>query len=156
MQRRQIILGLKLALGLLLALSALFVTAGGAAGAGGTGGFVVVVNAANPTSSLSAEEVSRMFLKKTPHWANGERVVAIDLSDTSPVRESFSQQIHGRPASAVKAYWQKMIFSGRDVPPVEKTSGEEALAFVRGNAGAIAYVAAGTPLGSGVKILTVK
>jgi len=151
--QRQITLGLKLALCLLLALSALFITAGGA---GGAGGFVVVVNAANPTSSLSADEVSKIFFKKTPHWANGERIVAIDLSDSSPVRESFSQQIHGRATSAVKAYWQKMIFSGRDVPPVEKASGEEALAFVRSNPGAIAYVAAGTPLGSGVKALAVK
>jgi len=49
-----------------------------------------------------------------------------------------------------------MIFSGREVPPVEKTSGEEALAFVRDNTGAIAYVAAGTPLGRGVKALTVQ
>jgi len=153
MHRRLTARGLQLALCLLLTVSLPFNAADGAPG---VSGFVIVVNAANPTSSLPADEISRIFFKKTVRWSNGEHVVAIDLSETSPVRESFSQQIHGRPTSAVKAYWQKMIFSGREVPPVEKTSGEEALAFVRDNTGAIAYVAAGTPLGRGVKALTVQ
>jgi len=153
MHRRLTVRGFQLALCVLLAVSVPFNAAGGAPG---VSGFVIVVNAANPVSSLPADEISRMFFKKTARWANGEHIVAIDLSETSPVRESFSQQIHGRSTNAVKAYWQKMIFSGRELPPVEKASSEEALAFVRGNTGAIAYVAAGTPLGRGVKALTVK
>jgi ABC-type phosphate transport system substrate-binding protein len=125
-------------------------------GAGGAGGFMVVVNAANPTASLSADEVSKMFFKKTPRWKNGDKVLPVDLSDQSPVRDSFSEQVHNRPTAAVKAYWQKMIFSGRDVPPFEKASADEVLAYVRANPGAIAYVAAGTNLGSGVKVLAVR
>jgi ABC-type phosphate transport system substrate-binding protein len=124
--------------------------------AGGAGGFVVVVNAANPANSLTADEISKMFFKKIARWKDGYKVEPVDLSEDSQVRESFSQQIHGRPTAAVKAYWQKMIFSGRDVPPFEKASADEVLAYVRANAGAIGYVAPGTNLGSGVKALAIR
>ncbi|MBV8202717.1 MAG: hypothetical protein JOZ15_19035 [Acidobacteria bacterium] len=117
--------------------------------------FVVVINAANPQASLSTAEVSNMFLQKTHKWESGERVKAVDLPETSPARASFSQAIHGRATAAVKAYWQRMIFSGLDAPPPEKPSAAEVLAYVRANPGGIGYVPAGTPLGEGVKALKV-
>ena len=135
----------------------LFNAAAGAAGGAGSAaqpGYVVIVNAACPVVSLPADEVARMFLHKTTLWPNGARVVAVDLPEDSPVRDSFSRTIHRRGVAAIKSYWQKMIFSGRDVPPAEK-SGAEVLQLVRSDAGAIGYVAAGTPLGEGIRILKV-
>lgn len=117
--------------------------------------FIVVINAGNPQAALPAAEVSKMFLQKTPRWQSGARVMAVDLPEESPARASFSKMIHERSTAAVKAYWQKMIFSGRDVPPPEKTSAAEVLAYVRANPGAIGYVPAGTPLPDGVKALRV-
>jgi hypothetical protein len=116
---------------------------------------VVVVNAANPTAELSSDEVSKMFLKKTSRWASNEKVLPVDLVDSSALREAFSKQVHGKGTAAIKAYWQKMIFSGHDVPPPEKPSIAEALSYVRGNAGAIGYAPAGADLGPGVKVLKV-
>jgi ABC-type phosphate transport system substrate-binding protein len=118
--------------------------------------FVVVVNAANPESALPAANVSKMFLQRITHWTRTpERVMAVDLAEDSPVRASFSRAVHERSTAAVKAYWQKMIFSGRDVPPPEKASAAEVLAYVRANPGAIGYVPAGTALPDGVKALKV-
>lgn len=117
--------------------------------------FVVVVNAANPQTALPAAEVSNLFLQKVHNWESGERVRPVDLPETSPARESFSKAVHGRPTAAVKAYWQRMIFSGIDAPPPEKPSAAEVLAYVRANAGAIGYVPAGTQLPEGVKALKV-
>jgi ABC-type phosphate transport system substrate-binding protein len=116
--------------------------------------FTVIVNAANPVAVLPAAEVSRMFLKRSPHWQNGTRVNAVDLPEDAAARDAFSRAVHGKSASAIKAYWQKMIFSGREVPPPEKATAE-VIAFVRGDIGAIAYVPAGTVLGDGVKALKV-
>jgi hypothetical protein len=117
--------------------------------------FVVVVNAANSQAALPAAEVSNMFLQKTHKWESGERVKAVDLPESSPARETFSKAIHGRSTAAVKAYWQRMIFSGIDAPPPEKPSAAEVLAYVRANPGAIGYVPAGTQLPDGVKALKV-
>lgn len=128
---------------------------GGAGGPAAAADVVVVVNAANPVSSLPTDEVSKYFLKKTAKWPDGAKVMPVDLVDSSALREAFSKQIHGKGSSAIKAYWQRMIFSGQEVPPPEKPSIGEALAYVRGNPGAIGYAPAGADLGPGLKILKV-
>lgn len=121
----------------------------------GGGGFVVVVNAGNPTGALPAAEISQMFLQKTRQWKSGEKVMAIDLTEESAARQAFSKAILDRSTAAVKAYWQTMIFSGRAVPPPEKPTAADILAYVRGNSGAIGYVPSGTALPDGVKALKV-
>ena len=118
--------------------------------------FLVIVNAANPAASLRAQDVSDFFLKKTSAWSDGTKAAPVDLDESEPARENFSSRIHHKSTAAVKAYWQKMIFSGREVPPPEKASPEEVVTFVRAHPGGIGYVPSGTALGAGVKVLTMK
>ena len=117
--------------------------------------FQVVVSSANPSSSLESDQVARYFLKKTTQWEHGLKIVAIDQSSNSAVREAFSEQIHGKEVRAIKSYWQKLIFSGRQTPPLEAGSDREVLDFVRRNSGAIGYVRGETALGSGVKAVRI-
>jgi ABC-type phosphate transport system substrate-binding protein len=103
--------------------------------------FKIVVQAENPTSELKKEDIAQLFLKKVKKWKqNDEKVLPVDLLENAPVRAKFSEAIHGKKVSFVKAYWQKQIFSGREVPPVEKESDEEVLKYVAQNLGAIGYV----------------
>ncbi len=118
-------------------------------------GFKVVVNASNTTTSISKEQLSRCFMKQTNTWINGETITPVDLSANSPVRIEFSTTVHDRDVNAVKSYWQRQIFSGRGVPPPEKASDDEVLAFVRANPGAVGYVSSTASLGAGVKVLEV-
>lgn len=120
------------------------------------GAFVVVVNAGNPQAEMTPEAISALFLKKTEVWPRGIKAFPVDLASLAPARTSFSQAVHQRSPAAVKAYWQKMIFSGRIVPPPELESPEEVLAFVRERIGGIGYVPAGTPLGPGVRALAIR
>ncbi|MGZ8414705.1 MAG: phosphate ABC transporter substrate-binding protein [Gemmatirosa sp.] len=112
-------------------------------------GYVVVVNAAGP-STLAKDDVSKAFLKK------GGALVAVDQAKSAKVRDAFSKDVLGRPASAVATYWQQQIFAGKDVPPSEKGDDAAVLAFVKGNPKAIGYVAAGTELGAGVKAVSLQ
>jgi ABC-type phosphate transport system substrate-binding protein len=116
---------------------------------------VVIVNAANPVSTLSEKEVSDLFLKKAGAWSDGSRAVPVDLGEGADARASFSRWIHRKNTAAVKSYWQNMIFSGRGVPPPEKTNPAAVVTFVRAERGAIGYVPRDTPLGNGVKVLNV-
>ncbi len=115
------------------------------------GGYVVIVNETNDIAALKADEVSKIFFKKAHRWPNGNDVVPVDLPESAPVREAFSAAVHGKSVGAVRAYWQQQIFSGRAVPPAEKTSDEQVVAFVRVTPGAIGYVSAGAQLAPGVK-----
>ena len=112
-------------------------------------GYVVVVNAAGP-ATMSKDDVSKAFLKK------GSALVAVDQAKGAAIRDAFSKAVLGRPASAVATYWQQQIFAGKDVPPSEKGSDADVLAFVKGNPTAIGYVAAGTDLGAGVKAVALQ
>ena len=136
---------MKLAILSLVALAAI-----GAPAASQQSGYAVIVNEANSVATLSAEEVSKIFFKKTHRWTNGQDVVPVDLPESAPAREAFSAAVHGKSVGAVRAYWQQQIFSGRAVPPAEKPSDEQVVAFVRATPGAIGYVSAGASL-SGVK-----
>ncbi len=117
--------------------------------------FLVVVNEANPISSLSQEELSDLFLKKSSRWGDGSLVVPVDQGEDSQVRERFNREVHRKSAAGVRAYWQQRIFSGRDIPPPEKRGDAEVIAFVRNNPAAIGYISAAAST-SGVKVLAVR
>ena len=117
--------------------------------------FVMIVNAANPATTISEAELARLFLKKSAQWPDGTRAEPVDLGASSAVRGRFSQAIHGKDTGAIKAYWQKMIFSGREVPPPELASAAEVVSFVATHRGAVGYVGEGTNLGERVKVIRV-
>lgn len=119
------------------------------------GAYRVVVNSANAASSMSREDVARLFLKKLTVWPGGQAAQPVDQSKQSAARKAFSQAVLSKDVSAVESYWQQAIFSGRSVPPLEKASDAEVLAFVRANPGAVGYVSGGADLGASVKELTV-
>jgi ABC-type phosphate transport system substrate-binding protein len=116
--------------------------------------YKVVVNSANPVTSLEPREVSALFLRRTSRWSDGNPVLPVDGPD-SPARESFSKDVHGRKTAAVKSYWLQVIFSGRGVPPPEKASDKDVIAYVKAHPGAIGYVSAATATDD-VKLLTVQ
>jgi ABC-type phosphate transport system substrate-binding protein len=119
-----------------------------------TTGFKVIVNQDTDITSLTKKQVSRLFLKKVKTWDNNLKVAPVDLPSSADVRGIFSKKIHGKSVSAVKAYWQQRVFSGRDVPPPEKESDASIVAFVRNNPGAIGYVSENADV-RGVKVISV-
>jgi ABC-type phosphate transport system substrate-binding protein len=121
----------------------------------GAGGFKVVVHPSNPATSISRDELAQIFLKKSTSWPGGKRAVPVDQTEGSTARIAFSRAVLQKSVSEVKAYWQQQIFSGRSVPPVEKTSDGQVLSFVVGNELAVGYVADGVDTGS-AKVLRVE
>jgi ABC-type phosphate transport system substrate-binding protein len=103
-------------------------------------GFRVIVHAGNSTPSATPAEVSRLMLKKSINWEDGTDAYPIDLDSSSPVREAFSQAIHGRSTPSIVKFWQRQIFSGRVVPPPTVASDEQVVAYVRSHPGGIGYV----------------
>lgn len=117
--------------------------------------FLVVVNADNILTEISAEDLSKIFLGKTDEWDDGTAVEPVDLVADAPARSAFTKLVHGRSVSEVKTFWQRQIFSGRDVPPYEADSEEEVLKFVGSSTGSVGYVSAEAELPAGIKVLTI-
>lgn len=115
--------------------------------------YKIIVNAENPATSLSKDEVSRLLLKKITQWDNGTPADPVDLDSKSQVRDVFSQDIHGRSVASVKNYWQRQIFSGRAIPPPELSQEQDVIQFVQSRAGAIGYISARRSA-DGVKVIS--
>jgi len=116
--------------------------------------FKVIINSSNSSTKISKTDLNAIFLKKMVKWSDGTPAVPANQSKTSAVRDSFTTVVHGKSVAAIDSYWQQQIFSGRDVPPVEKASDAEVVAFVKANAGAVGYVSAGAAA-AGVKVASV-
>jgi len=131
------------------------VLAGVVPGVASDQGFKIIVNETNPADTISTQQLENFFMKKTGAWGNGQPVIPVDQTASSSTRDDFSKTIFGRDTNAIKSYWQRQIFSGRGVPPPEKASDDEVLAFVRVNPGAIGYVSSDARVGSGVKVVEI-
>jgi ABC-type phosphate transport system substrate-binding protein len=115
----------------------------------------IIVHPKNPNSALERQFLEDAFLKKTTRWPNDEAIHPADLVPSSPVRRKFSEEVLRRSVEEVKSYWQQRIFSGRDVPPPEFSSDDEAVAYVLKHEGAVGYVSGTANVGS-AKIVTVR
>ncbi len=120
----------------------------------GAQSYVVIVNSANPVSTMSKLQVADLVLKRMPKWKTGEDAMPVDLGDAG-VREEFSKAVLGKSTSAVKAYWQQQLFAGKLVPPPEMAGEKDVVAFVKSNASAIGYVSK-SAAGAGVKVVAVQ
>ena len=117
-------------------------------------GYRVVVNKDNPIESITKQQLSQLLLKKRSKWEHGASADPVDLDSGSPVRESFSKDVHGRSVSSIKNYWQRQIFSGRGVPPPEVASDAAVVDYVSRRPGAIGYVSPRARLDD-VKVVTI-
>ena len=109
------------------------------------GGYAVIVNEANPASSISRQQLADIFMKRLAEWPNGGGPAhPVDQPAVAAVRDAFSRVVHGKPAAAVASWWGQQMFSGRGTPPPQRPNDRGVLAFVRGDAAAVGYVAAGT------------
>lgn len=116
----------------------------------------VIVHSSNPVTALSTADVEAMFLKRNIRWDHGGEIVPVDMPEQSPVRNAFSQQIHHKATAAIEAYWQRQVFSGRGVPPVQRGTPGEVIGFVAGTPGAIGYVPNSTTLPGSVKEVRIR
>jgi hypothetical protein len=100
----------------------------------------VIVHPGNADTSVERTFLAHAFLKKTTTWSDGETIRPVDLLGNSPVRRRFSEDVLERPVSAVRSYWQQLIFSGRGVPPPELDNDEAVVRYVIRHPGAVGYV----------------
>lgn len=100
---------------------------------------VVVAHAGVDAPRLDRAEVRRIWLLRRRFWADGTRIVPVNLPAASPVRDAFSRAALGRPARELADYWNDLWFHGTAPPPVVPSE-RAALLFVARTRGAVGYV----------------
>lgn len=101
---------------------------------------VVVVSAKNPVTTLSRSQVADIFLGKMIHFPNGREVVPVDQVENSAEREEFYLKFANKSPAQIKAFWSKIIFTGRGQPPPEVSNDIEVMKFIAKHPDAIGYI----------------
>ncbi|MDP2715204.1 phosphate ABC transporter substrate-binding protein [Rheinheimera sp.] len=115
----------------------------------------VVVHPSNQ-ASLTQEDLVRLYTGKLSAFPNGSSAVPVNLADSAALRSEFDQKALGRSSSQVKAFWSKLVFTGKGTPPKEVSSDNEVLTLVANNPNIIGYVEAGAVTPDVKVILTIE
>jgi ABC-type phosphate transport system substrate-binding protein len=119
-----------------LALSA----AGVASGMARASELVVIVSARAPLTSIKSEQVANIFMGEPVRLPDGMEAVAVDQRLGSAVRDTFYAKVANRTPALMKAYWTKMIFTGRGQPPREVDGNAAVRKMVADNPDLVGYI----------------
>jgi len=100
----------------------------------------VVVGAKSDIGTLTADQVSSVFLGKSDKFPNGTTALPLDQSPGSAVRGLFYDKVTGKSEAQVKAAWSRLVFSGKGTPPKEIGSSAEVKKLVSSNPNTIGYI----------------
>jgi ABC-type phosphate transport system substrate-binding protein len=100
------------------------------------------VSAKSEVTTLSKVQMADIFLGKATHFPGGVTAVPIDLEEGSSTRDDFYMKLMGKSAAQLKAYWTKVIFTGRGEPPREAPNSVVMKKLLLENSAAIGYLEA--------------
>lgn len=101
---------------------------------------VVIVSARNPVAALRADQVAAIFLGQSVRFPDGVEAVPYDQRLGAAVRDEFYARVTGKTPALVKAYWSKMVFTGRGAPPAELSDSVAVRRRVADDPEAIGYI----------------
>ena len=62
---------------------------------------VVVVNVANPLTTIPRERLSKIFLREISTWDNGEEILPVDQLERSPSRIAFARDVQKQTVTSL-------------------------------------------------------
>jgi ABC-type phosphate transport system substrate-binding protein len=109
-------------------------------------GFVVLVNSANPTASLSRSELKKAVTGGTKQWSNGA-VVQLGVIPGDAPETQYLGSLTDMSSRELLSRIQEQVFKGEMRRPVAMHSSADCIALVRASPGAIcvASASAGVP-----------
>ena len=112
----------------------------------------VIVSASNGNGNMDKATITKIFLGKAKSFPDGNNAIPIDQNEGAAVREAFNGSVLGKSSSQLKAYWSRLIFTGKGTPPKESGGDADIVALVAANPNLIGYVDAAAVTGD-VKVV---
>ena len=103
----------------------------------------VIVHPSN-SAALDKDSIQRIYLGKTRAFPGGGEAVAISLKEGSGPEGEFTKNVLGKSAKQLKAYWAKMVFTGKGTPPRQIDTAEEMVNLISANPNLIGFVPSGS------------
>jgi ABC-type phosphate transport system substrate-binding protein len=117
-------------------------------------GIAIIANPGNPLAGISQEELAMIYLGKTRVFPDGKPVTPVDQREGRPIRIKFYRTVTDKDESSLKAYWSKLLFTGKAQPPQELSDDEAVRDWVARNPDALGFID-GKLLDKSVKVLLI-
>ena len=101
---------------------------------------VVIVSARSTAPALRNDQVAAIFLGQSAQLPDGAYVTAIDQQVGSTARDEFYVRVAAKSPALLKAYWSKLLFTGRGQPPREAGGNAAVKKLVADTPGLIGYI----------------
>lgn len=101
---------------------------------------VLVTSAESPIVEISREEAEQLYLGRLSALRNGTPVRLLDLP-AGEIRDNFYLRLLGKNSIQARAYWSRMVFTGRARPPREVSGATELGALMARDPNLIGYIA---------------
>ena len=89
---------------------------------------------------LNKLDVARIYLAKVDSFPNGNKAVPLAQSNDSSIRDRFNVDIVGRDSAQLRAYYARLLFTGKGGPPKEVGKDAEMIDLISKNPSLIGYV----------------
>lgn len=99
----------------------------------------IVVNPESGMAKASKADVAQLFLGKR-NEIDGQAARAIDQEEGSAVREEFYQKVVEKTGSQLNAYWSRLIFTGKGMPPDKVLDDADVIDMVSEETDLVGYV----------------
>ncbi len=101
---------------------------------------VVVVAQDSPIEALTTQQLADIYLGRRDHLVSGQAVEPIDQTEHSQAYSGFYTEYLDRTPAQIKAYWSKLVFTGRGRPPRAARGGRTVADWVARNPRAVGYL----------------
>lgn len=103
------------------------------------GDIVLVAGRDGVIPDIGRDEAEQLFLGRLNALRDGTPVRLHDLPP-GPIRDGFYRRMTGKNAVQTRAYWSRLVFTGRARPPREVSGPEELRAVLAADPNAIGYL----------------
>lgn len=100
----------------------------------------VIVNPSMDIAAMTQDNVQRIFLGKAVRFGNGKIANPINQSEGNAAREEFITKALDKTDSQYRAYWSRLIFTGKGTPPKDMGSDADVKRLVADNPNMIGYI----------------
>jgi len=83
----------------------------------------VIVHPSNQ-QNLSDTDIKNLFSGKQKSFPDGKAAIVLSLPEGDSQLSAFNNKVLGKTDSQMKAYWSKVMFTGKGTPPKEVTQDE--------------------------------
>ncbi|MBN8283221.1 hypothetical protein [Zoogloea sp.] len=112
---------------------------------------LIVTSSRSGPIELTRDQAEKLYLGRSSTFSDGTPASLVDLPN-GQVRDEFYLKLTGKNPAQIQAYWSRLVFTGRALPPKEARSLAEARQWLTDTPNLIGYLDRNEPT-TGMRIL---